>query len=125
MSWTIEYLENPQYARVNIAGSFNIDDHLSNIEALSLQEHWKPSLNILFDCTNADFSNSSYKDVRELADNFIRNDLFVGCGKVALLMKSAADFGRGRQLEMMTGDRICANVHIFLVEQEALDWLGT
>ena len=125
MNWTIEYDKDRHFAKVNVEGVFNVSDHLRNIEELTLQEHWTPGLNILFDCINANFDNSSYQDVEDLAKNFIRNDLFVGCGKVALLMKSIVDFGKGRQFEMMTDEHICASVFIFFNEQQALRWLGT
>lgn len=125
MNWTIQYLEEPYYARVNIEGKFNADDHLRNIEELALQEHWKPDLNILFDCRNADFGNSNYENIEDLAANFIKNDLFIGCGKVCLLMRSVVDFGKGRQFEMLTDEQICANVCIFLNEPQALRWLNT
>jgi hypothetical protein len=123
MNWTIQYLQDQHYARVKIEGKFNVDVHLRNIEEITVQENWKPGFNLLFDCRNADFTSSRFQDVRDLADNFIKNDLLVGDGKIAFLMKSVIDFGKGRQFEMLTDEQISANVYIFLSEEQALRWL--
>jgi hypothetical protein len=123
MNWTIQYPEDQNYARVCIEGKFDADIHLRNIKEITVQENWIPGTNLLFDCIKADFDASRYQDVQDLANNFIKNDLLVGCGKVALLMRSVVDFGKGRQFEILTDELICANVYIFLTEQEALRWL--
>ena len=125
MNWTVQNLEDEHFVRINIEGRFAVEDHLRNIEEITLQENWKPGLNILFDCTKADFGDSSYMDVQELARNFIKNDVLVGCSKIAVLMRSVVDFGKGRQFEMLTDEQICADVCIFATEPQALRWLSS
>jgi hypothetical protein len=125
MNWMIQHLKDPSYVKIIVEGKFDVSVHLRNIEEITLQEEWSPGLNLLFDCTMADFDGTRFQDVQQLANNFVKNDLFVGCGKVAILMQGVTDFGKGRQFEMMTGEQICADIHIFLNENQALRWLKT
>jgi hypothetical protein len=123
MKWTIEFLEAEHYIRVNTEGRFNIKDQLRKIEEILSQEYWRPGLNILFDSTKVDFSDSSYEVIWELANYFVKNDELIGNGKVAILVKLVSDFGKGRQFEMLTDEKIEASVGIFLNEKQALRWL--
>jgi hypothetical protein len=123
MNWTFDYSREASLVRVSLEGGFNLEDHLKSLEELTALEHWKPGINVLFDCRRLDLSETDYEVIKRAADNCIRNDKIAGCGKIALLMKTVADFGRGRQFEMLTDERMDADIRVFLRESDALLWL--
>src|SRR5687768_1827750 len=102
MEWTIEYIEDKHYIRVNSKGKFNHKDHQRKMAEIVSKVYWKPGLNILFDCTKVDFTGTDLEDVRKVVSYYINRNELIGCGKIAMLMKSMADFGRGRQFEILS-----------------------
>jgi hypothetical protein len=128
MKWTIENIEDKNYIRVNSEGKFNLDDHRRKLAEIVSKEYWTPGMNILFDCTEVDFSGKLLEDVREVLSDFADRNELIGCGKIAMLMKSLADYGRGRQFQILTTvttDKICSDIGIFLDEKQSLDWLDS
>ena len=126
MKWTIEYIKDKRYIRVNSEGKFNHKDHQRKMEEIVSKDYWKPGMNILFDCTKVDFSGRDLDDVRKVVSDYANKKELFGRGRVALLMKSLADFGRGRQLQILTTEtteRISADVRVFLNEKQSPDWL--
>lgn len=61
--------------------------------------------------------------MRAAAENHVAHDERIGTGRAAVLMKAPADYGRGRQFELLTEGRISATMRIFLDEAEAIAWL--
>ena len=123
MNWKFEYINDGDYVRITDEGVFNIEDHRRKMKELASQDFWDPGVNLLFDCTKLDFGKTEYQDIRDLALEFANQNELIGCGKIAILMKSIADFGKGRQFELLTDEKICANVSIFIDEGQALRWL--
>jgi hypothetical protein len=70
-----------------------------------------------------DFGETGLAAMRQASENHVANDDRIGRGKAAVLMRSPADYGRGRQFEMLTEGRVGATVQIFLDEAQALRWL--
>lgn len=125
MKWTVEYTEKLKYVRVNIKDEFNVQEHLKMIEDIVSQKFWCPGMPILFDGRAVYLGNTDFNTVMQASRNQILYDEQLGNGKNALLMKSAADFGIGRQYEMITEEKISAKIHVFLDEQQAIRWLIT
>ena len=123
MHWTFEYNEGANLVRVDVGGSFSLEEHAKKMEELESQSYWKPGINVLFDCREMDMSDMKPDDVSGLADNFVADDRLLGCNKIAVLMKSIIDFGIGRQFEMLTDERMCADIRVFMREKQALLWL--
>ena len=123
MDWTIEYIEDKHYVRVNSEGKFNLQDHQRKIEEIVSKDYWKPGMNILFDCTQVDFTGRDLEDVRKVVSDYANKKDLIGHGKIAMLMKSLTNFARGRQFQILTEDKISADVGIFLDENQSLDWL--
>jgi hypothetical protein len=123
MNWTVENLETNHCVKVVTEGVFTTEEQDRMLDEIISKEYWKPDINVFFDCRKCDFSNTDQEMPLEASMNFIRHDALIGCGKVALLMKSVADFTLGREFEILTDEKVCANVGIFLNETQVFRWL--
>lgn len=123
MDWTIEHFEQSRLVKITPTGTCSIDENLRMIKNLVSQKFWKPGLNTLFDQRNLDLNGTSIDVMREVSENFKKYEAKIGNGKTAILMKSMADFARGRQFELLTNYEVSASVKIFLNEEEAIRWL--
>ena len=124
MNWIVEFIEDKDYVRVVMEGEFNADDHLRMVEDVLAQKYWKPGMNILLDSRKVDYRNADLAVMRQAADNIIKFDKEIGLGKAANLMGSIPNFGKGRQFELLTDEKILSNVAVFLDENQCLRWLG-
>lgn len=123
MNWTVEKLETEPFVRVAPEGVFDPNEHLRMLEDLLTRRFWKPGTPVLFDFRNLDFVGTDIEDVREASDNRRKNEARIGGGKSAFLMKSLTDFARGRQFQLLTEDKVSAELRIFMEEEQALRWL--
>jgi hypothetical protein len=124
MRWTFVYSGHGNFVRVIVEGSFNLADHERKIEELTGQDYWLPGIKVLLDLREADSTHMSYKDMRGLADSYASNERLADCWKFALLMGKLADFGIGRQFEILTDEKIPGEIKVFLDEGQAIHWLG-
>ncbi len=123
MNWTVEKLETEPFVRVAPEGVFDPDEHCRMLEDLLTREFWKPGMPVLFDFRKLEFTGTNIEDVREASLNRRNNEARIGDGKSAFLMKSLTDFARGRQFQLLTEDKVSAELHIFMEEDKALRWL--
>lgn len=123
MNWTVHKIKGQSYIKVTTEGVFSPDDHLKMIEDIVSREFWLPGTNVLFDHRNLEFGQTDISIFKQASSNHEKNDERIGNGKAAILMKSLADFSRGRQFELIADDKISAKLHIFLREKEAIKWL--
>ena len=124
MHWNVELSEADEYAIVTTSGTFNAADHLRMIEDIVSRPGWRPGTDVLFDHRGLSFGNANLADMYQASANHLLNDARIGSGKAAILMRSLSDYGRGRQFELLTADRVSATLCVFLDEAEALDWLA-
>jgi hypothetical protein len=124
MQWTVELSGSDGYAVVTTSGKFEVDDHLRMIEDIVGRPGWRPGTDVLFDHRGLSFDEANLRAMYQASSNHLRNDARIGAGKAAILMRSLADYGRGRQFELMTTERVAATLSVFLDEAEALDWLA-
>lgn len=123
MNWFIEYNENQNYVRIAYEGLFSVDEQTAAIEDLLSRKFWKPGLPILIDHRKFDFGDTDIPVMRRTAAFHQNHDARIGAAKIAVIMKSLSDFGRGRQFELITKGKISAKLEIFLEEEKALEWL--
>jgi hypothetical protein len=123
MDWKTEYTKDVSFATVRTVGEFSIDDHARMIEDIVSSDFWKPGLDVLFDHRNLEFGFTTAAFWKKASENHERNDDRIGDGKAAILMKSVVDFGRGRQFEMITSDKVSAKLRVFMDEESAVSWL--
>jgi hypothetical protein len=123
MKWTVTYDEENDYVRVTTEGVFNVTDHLEMIEDILSRDFWRPGMAAFFDHRLLDFGESTFEIMMEASANHTANDDRIGSGKAAILMKTIADFGIGRQFQSIAGDNISALLHIFTNEEKAHRWI--
>ena len=123
MHWTVEDQQGQGYVVVATGGEFALRDHVRMIEDIVSRDFWRPGTSVLFDHRALDFGASGLAAMRPAAENHVASDARIGNGRAAVLMNTPADYGRGRQFEMLTDGRVDATVQIFLDETEALRWL--
>ena len=125
MNWTIEYIEPLNVVKIITEGDFSTDDHLRMIEDIISRDFWIPGMDTFFDHRKLDFKRTTIALMRKVSANHQKYEKQIGNGKAALLMKSLADFARGRQIELMTRYEVSATVSVFLDEEETIKWLTT
>jgi hypothetical protein len=114
-------LKNENYVRVTVEGAFNASDHLQMIEDIISREFWKPGMNRLIDSLNVDYSKANMNIMSQACDNLKRYDKENGSGKIALLMGTVSNYGKGRQFETLTNEGVSAKIRIFLDEYQAIN----
>ena len=123
MKWTIENFEEQNFVRVSLEGDFSVKDVSKTLEDLFSKEYWKPGKPVLFDDTKLNLTGTSLETIREGSQIYFENSSRYADSKIAVLAASLTDFARGRQFELITGNKIKSNIRIFLKEEEAIDWL--
>lgn len=123
MNWTVDKIQEQSFITVVTENDFNLSDHRKMVEDIVTRDFWKPGTDVLFDHRKLRFGSADYSVMREASITHQKYEKQIGGGKAAILMKSRADFGRGRQFELLTESRASARFHIFLDETQAVNWL--
>ena len=124
MQWSVELSGADGYAVVTTSGTFNVADHLRMIDDIVSRPGWRPGTDVLFDHRGLSFDDADLRAMYQAGANHLLNDARIGGGKAAILMRSLSDYGRGRQFELLTADRVSATMCVFLDKAEALEWLA-
>jgi hypothetical protein len=123
MEWTVEDRAAQGFVVVRTTGQFTLRDHLRMTEDILSRDFWRPGTAVLFDHRALDFGATGLAAMRQASETHVAHDDRIGGGRAAVLMRTPADYGRGRQFEMLTDGRVGAQMQIFLDEAEALRWL--
>ena len=121
MEWTVE--DRSDHVVVTTRGVFTVAEHRRMVEDIVSRDFWRPGTAVLFDHRELSFGDSGYAQMLEARENHLENDTRIGGGKAAIVMGTRADFGRGRQFELLAAGRVEAQLHVFLDPDEALAWL--
>ena len=123
MQWTLTFGEPCGAAVVRTSGVFDAADHERMVAEIVSHAEWVPGHPILFDHRDLSFEGSGYSQMLIARANHARHDERIGNARSALLMKSAADYGLGRQVEQLFEGHVSARFQIFTDEASATDWL--
>lgn len=123
MEWTVDDGPGGEYVVVTTRGTFRVDDHARMVEDIVSRDFWHPGRSVLFDHRQLEFGDTGYPAMQRAAENHLSHDLCIGEGKAAILMRTLADYGRGRQFELLTDGQVGAQLQVFREEAEALRWL--
>ncbi|HEX6372851.1 MAG TPA: hypothetical protein VF006_28270 [Longimicrobium sp.] len=121
MDWTVE--DCTDHVVVTTRGAFDAAEHRRMVEDIVTRDFWRPGTAVLFDHRELSFGGSGYQQMLEARENHLAHNTDIGDGKAAVVMGSRADFGLGRQFELLTEGQVDARMHIFLDPVEALAWL--
>jgi hypothetical protein len=123
MEWTISFTELGGAAVVRTSGVFTAQDHLRMVEDIVGRLEWRPGHPILFDNRNVSFEDVRFEDMVSVRDNHSAHESRIGNARSAILMKSPADYGVGRQFQMLAENNASADVQVFTDESVAREWL--
>lgn len=123
MNWTIEHIREGRFVRVNVTGTYNIEDHIRMLEDVAAREFWKPGMNLLIDDRNLDFKSTNLEEFREAGKRRAEMDTLIGGGRTAVLVSSLTDFARARQYELITSGKVSSKMDVFKDEDDAIKWL--
>jgi hypothetical protein len=123
MKLSAEYIKDKHYVLIVAEGNFTAEEQLQMMDDISGRKYWKPGLNLLCDFRKLEFDINSLATIREVSANRRKKENEIGNGKSALVMSSLADYGRGRQYQLLTESKVSAKIRVFTDEKEALDWL--
>jgi hypothetical protein len=123
MEWTVSFDEHRCAALVKTRGVFNTTDHERMVADIVGRDGWRPGHRILFDHRELSFAGASFSDVVTARDNHERHEKEIGDARSAILMKSAADYGLGRQFQMLADGRVSAELQVFTDLSSANEWL--
>src|SRR5688500_8845663 len=112
MEWTVE--DRSDHVVVTTRGTFDVAEHARMVEDIVTRDFWRPGTAVLFDHREMTFGDSGYAQMSEAAQNHRAHDVHIGDGKAAILVATLADFGRGRQFELLADGRVNARLHVFL-----------
>jgi len=123
MNWEITYIDGKNYVRIVSTGIFNVKELPRGFDALLSSDFWKKGIPLLFDNSDLSFENANFGAMKEASICYLYFAERLGPGKAVLLMKSAANFGFGRQFQFLAEDKGERQIRVYSNEAEALDWL--
>jgi hypothetical protein len=107
---------------VRVAGHLTPADHQAYLSALLADPAFRPGMHRLFDCRDADDSNSS-DEVRLIADRVRAEAAHFGDSRCAILVRSDVQYGMARVFEAFLGD-VPGDFRSFRDPAEASAWLS-
>ena len=123
MTWTVAFAPDSDLVTVTTHGTFTVADHARMVADILGRPEWRPGRPVLFDHRGLDFGDVRFEDMMAARDTHLEHDGEIGPGRAALLMRSRADYGIGRQFEQITADNAAAQLQVFDDVGEALAWL--
>ena len=125
MKWTIENAGGNSFIKVNLEGEFSVKEMPQTLRELFSLPEWKPGKPVLFDDTKLILTNMDLDEIKKSSQLYSEYAANYGDSKIAVLAGSLTDFARGRQFELLTGNKVKVNIRIFLKEEEAVNWLNS
>lgn len=123
MDWTIEFIEEYDFVTIETEGYFSNDDSCMLLRDLIYQEYWKPELKVFFDHRNRDYQTTESAQIEKLNIDFIKDEVFIYCNKIAILLKANCDPERDREINSLTKVEGFPPVRMFRNADDALRWI--
>lgn len=123
MEWVFALDGDGRVMRIDTSGHFGLPDQERMFEELGAHPSFSSSLAFLFDNRRLDLSGSNFDVIREsveVVQRFVRTRRVE---RLAGLVNPGADFGVGRQFELLTDAAGGHGFRIFVDEHLALRWL--
>jgi len=124
MEWAVVFDEARGAAIVTTRGAFDVADHARMVEDILASPRWRPGHPILFDHRALDFAGAGYEEMTAARDTHRSHDARIGAARTAILVRTGADFGRGRQFELVAEASVSAELAVFVDEEAAWRWLA-
>lgn len=106
-----------------VEGDVSAEDVLSAMDEVQAHADFRPSMNVLWDLTDADFIGGKTDQLRSVVDGIANRRDKRGTGyRVAIVAPSDVAFGVSRQYEAFA-DRLPFSLRVFREKDEAWQWL--
>jgi hypothetical protein len=122
LEFSVEPAPGPEDVLVTTAGTPTLAELRSFIETLQADDSIPIDARILIDHRAVDFTQLSYEDVETRAQHLVVTAQHGG--KVAVVLGSTVAYGLYRQLELMAGDALAVDMHLFRSVDDARAWLA-
>ena len=123
MDYSITYSDSNKLHVVKTGGSMTGHDFIAMAEELLHHPGWTQNNNVLFDHRDLIFQNASIKDLETIRSFHKENEIKIGTGKSAILVKS----GMAHEWHNLwtQGNKIRSgnNVQVFESFDKAVDWI--
>lgn len=123
MDWSVQFGVHCGAAVVKTFGPFDVDDHRRMVEDIVSRPEWTPGQRILFDHWDLDFGDAKLHEMLAARTNHREHEDRIGNARTALLMKPGADYGLGRQFQMLSEHHVTAELAVFSDLRKAVAWL--
>ena len=124
MNWTIESHHDPDFVRINTAGTANVIDCERMVNDILSQDFWRTGAPLLINCLELDVRDIRYDDVDQSGMIFRSRRLDFGSCRMAIIALPGLNYGVSRQFKSVTEGRTSINIQIFLDESAAIEWLS-
>lgn len=124
MNWTFESLETPELICVVCSGLFTSADFATMFDELLVLPYWHKLVPIFLDQKNLEVAETSWKELMDASDTFIRHNSNFAYTKISILFGSQESYETGLRFAAITKQGTKALVRMFRDEQKALDWVA-
>jgi hypothetical protein len=125
MNWSIKFISGPNLFLVTLKGIFSIAATRKLFAELTTHTGWLPGSPILFDQCKLKNKEIQTSDLEELADLFKEYEEHFRSSRIAMLCGNNLQFGLNRQIQTLCESRTAADIAVFRIEEEALNWLNS
>ncbi len=108
----------------SLSGEISYDEIMNALKGCCKDSDRKPSMNVLWDLTNANIVNITAEQVHQIATLVGNKCEYCLKSKAALVTIGEYEFGMARMYEIYLEHKILAEVQVFRELESALDWLG-
>ena len=121
MDFTLRY--SGGLIEIKISGAANPMMYSDALDALFIQDKWKPGTPILLDETEMDASLLTVNDVRTIAEICIRRSTEFGPARCAIFVSRDLEYGMNRMWMVFVEGKWEVVVDLFRSRDEAIAWL--
>lgn len=121
MEFSITY--DDKVFELTATGSASAGDYQNLLAAIVAHKEWQPGSLVLSDETAVQASELKTEDVREIAESCAQHAAIIGQAKFAILARADDVFGLNRMWEVYVGEKWNAQVMVFRLREQALEWL--
>ena len=121
MQFNIRYSGN--FFETKIVGLANPKIYADLLDALFMQDKWKPGSSVLIDETEMDASQIPVSDVERIAKICAQRKTEFGASRCALIVSRKLEYGMNRMWMVFVEDKWDVTVELFRSRDEAIAWL--
>ena len=106
----MENVEENNFIKVNLEGDFSPSELPQTLRELFSRQDWKPGNPVLFDDRKPNLANTNLDEIRKGSQLCFEYAEYFGDSKIGVLVGSLTDFAGGRQFELLTENKVEANI---------------